>query len=924
MGLSQGVRLGPYQIVARLGAGGMGTVYKATDTRLGRTVAIKVLADHAANDPQRRLRFEQEARAVSALNHPNICVLYDVGREIPTGGLAGDGSPLTESEPVQFLVMEHVEGETLSKRLREGGVSFDQALEIGAQVADALAKAHRHGIIHRDLKPGNIMLARAGAGVHVKLLDFGLAKLRQTPDPDLVSTHSKHEPDTRPGAVLGTLPYMPPEQLEGRSTDARADIFALGCVLYEMLTGRRAFGGDSEASVISAIMAHEPAPLATLQPATPAALDHLIRRCLQKDPDQRAESAHDLAEELRWLREAYRTTSDGAGHPKRRATDPASGAGQMVPGDSTARPSRRGRRWPLALGVIAVAILSYGIPAYLRNWWPWSGEPFRNAQLQEVTAQSGLQAEPAVSPDGSLIAYVSADNGTPHIWLMEAKTRFKKQLTFGAAFDHDPTWDRDGSVIFFTRYETADPSVWSVPRLASRGDEAKLELADAAQPAVSPEGDRLAFVREVEPAGESRVFVAPLTGRSKAQQITFDEEDYGLWSHSHPSWSPDGLSLCYAAQHALWKVSVDKRGATRLTSDNESATDPVWSPDGKSIYYTSSRDGTTALWTVPAAGGTPRRVTSGGGPERQPSISRNGMVLAYSNDRGDLDIVVQKLSTGEQSLLFDSERLEFMPRFMPDGTSVLFLSAPANNRIELWVKSLATGSNPGDAHRLVDLSGKEVVHPAPSRTGRWIACYRVIDDMRDIWVVSRDGSSVTQVTRDVAPDIQPAWSPDETHIAFSSKRNGRDHIWTVPMADGTVDGPEVRVTRGEGRKLAPEWSPDSQWIAYVDEPRTRDADVWVVRADGIGDARRVTSGARASRIRWVQPDRMVVSGTWGERSLSLRFVNPKTGESTPLARPVILGEDPSACDFDIDVEKDMVVFARRKGDGHLWTYTKQR
>ena len=225
-------------------------------------------------------------------------------------------------------------------------MSFDQALDIGAQVADALAKAHRHGVIHRDLKPGNIMLTRSGAGVHAKLLDFGLAKLRQAPDPDFVSTHSKHEPDTRPGAVLGTLPYMPPEQLEGRPTDARADIFALGCVLYEMLTGRRAFRGDSEASVISAIMAHEPAPLATLQPATPAALDHLISRCLQKDPDQRAESAHDLADELRWLREAYRTGTNDNSHPSAGRRIPRAAPDGPVRGPLTAA-TRRDRRLAL-------------------------------------------------------------------------------------------------------------------------------------------------------------------------------------------------------------------------------------------------------------------------------------------------------------------------------------------------------------------------------------------------------------------------------------------------------------------------------------------------------------------------------------------------------------------------------------------------
>ncbi len=243
MSLASGTRLGPYEIRSAIGAGGMGEVYKARDTRLGRTVAIKVLPGHLAADPERLRRFEQEARAVSALNHPHICVLHDVGSQ--------DG--------VAFLVMEHLDGQTLAHRLRKGAMPLDEVLECGAQIADALAAAHRQGIVHRDLKPGNIMLTKAG----VKLLDFGLAKLRPkmaAPGAGL-SALSTQAPATTPGAVMGTVPYMAPEQLEGKEADARTDLFAFGCVLYEMLTGRRAFAGETEASVISAIMTGQPPPL---------------------------------------------------------------------------------------------------------------------------------------------------------------------------------------------------------------------------------------------------------------------------------------------------------------------------------------------------------------------------------------------------------------------------------------------------------------------------------------------------------------------------------------------------------------------------------------------------------------------------------------------------------------------------------------
>jgi Tol biopolymer transport system component/serine/threonine protein kinase len=921
VGLSQGVRLGPYQIVAPLGAGGMGAVYKATDTRLGRTVAIKVVADCGSNDPQRQRRFEQEARAVSALSHPNICVLYDVGCETPAGGHPSAEDPPTPSGPLQFLVMEYLEGETLSKRLRGDGVSFDEALEIGAQVADALAVAHRHGIIHRDLKPGNIMLTRSGSGIHARLLDFGLAKLRPTPTSDLESTHSKHEPDTRPGAVLGTLPYMAPEQLEGKATDARSDIFALGCVLYEMLTGRRAFRGDSEASVISAIMGHEPEPLATLQPATPAALDHLVRRCLQKDLEHRSESAHDLAEELRWLREAYRTTRNSDGHPWRRATDPVSGFGERPAVVTTPPAPRRGRRVALAFSLVAVAVVSYAVTAYLRGWWPWSGDPFRNAVLLQVTAEEGLQAEPALSPDGTLIAYVSVpqDGGTAHIWLTEANGTARTPLTSGPEPGHDPAWSHDGSAVLFTRHGGARRGIWKVPRL---GGNATKVVDNAAQPAVSPDGSRLAFVREVSPSGETRVHVAPLKDVSQARRVTSGQD--GLWDHTHPSWSPDGHWLCYAAQHALWKVSVDRGGATRLTSDNESATDPVWSEDGRWVYFTSTREGTTALWKVAANGGTPRRVRSASGSERQPSISGNGERLAFSTDAANLDVVLQTISTGAQQTLAGTAVQELMPRFSPDGQAVVFVSGQTTSRNDLWVQPLDGGRASGQPRPLTNHQEGEVDHPAVSADGRWVAYYHVVNGKRDIWVVPLSGGPSERITTDPASDIEPAWSHDGKQLAFASDRGGGFHIRTVPIADGRAAGREVQVTPSGAYAIAPEWSPTDEWIAYVGGPTTADAEVWVTGADGSGRPQRVTTKAGAFRARWPQKDQMVVGGRWGESTLSLRLVAVATGAPTHLVRPVVLGDNPSDCDFDIDLDSGLVVFAARTSQGTIWTLTKRR
>src|SRR6201982_1336848 len=288
MAISPGVRLGPYEILDALGAGGMGEVYRARDTRLGRDVAVKILPAEFSADPVRKQRFEREAKTISSLNHPHICVLHMLGSQ--------DG--------ISYLVMECVEGETLAKRLEKGPLPLEQVLKYGMQIADALDKAHRSGVVHRDLKPGNIMLTATGA----KLLDFGLAKptasAALTSVATLTAAETQSSPMTEQGAIVGTFQYMSPEQGEGKELDGRSDIFSLGAVLYEMLTGQRAFQGKSQLSVASAILEKEPSPITVVKPTTPLALDHAIKKCLAKIPDERWQSGSDVAGELKWIGES--------------------------------------------------------------------------------------------------------------------------------------------------------------------------------------------------------------------------------------------------------------------------------------------------------------------------------------------------------------------------------------------------------------------------------------------------------------------------------------------------------------------------------------------------------------------------------------------------------------------------------------------
>jgi len=322
MAISPGRHLGPYEILSAIGAGGMGEVYKARDTRLDRTVAIKILPTHLAERAELRERFEREAKTIASLNHPHICTLYDTGHQ----------------DDIDFLVMEYIEGETLAQRLLKGALPIQQVLQYAIEIADALDKAHRKGITHRDLKPGNIMLTKSGT----KLLDFGLAKLAQEAAPVTSASQlpTLKSAITSEGTILGTLQYMAPEQVEAKEVDARTDIFAFGAVVYEMATGKKAFEGKSSASVMAKIMETEPPPISSLQPMTPPALDRVIKTCLAKDPDERWQTAGDLCRELKWIAE--------------------SGASAAVAVAATAERVRTLRGWAFVAGLVSTEIVAAG------------------------------------------------------------------------------------------------------------------------------------------------------------------------------------------------------------------------------------------------------------------------------------------------------------------------------------------------------------------------------------------------------------------------------------------------------------------------------------------------------------------------------------------------------------------------------------
>src|SRR5579864_8339182 len=380
MALTSGTKLGPYEIVALQGAGGMGEVYSARDTRLNRLVAIKVLPAHLSQSSEAKERFDREARAISSLNHPNICHLYDVGQQ--------DGT--------SYLVMEYLEGETLADHLLKGPLPFDQALKVGAEICEGLEKAHCKGVAHRDLKPSNIMLTKTGA----KLMDFGLAKPAAAigAGSSSASLATMSKPLTVEGTILGTFQYMSPEQLEGMDADVRSDIFSLGAVLYEMITGKRAFEGKTTASTIAAILAAEPKPISTVQPMSPPALERVVKACLEKDPDERMQRAHDVKLQLKWIAEGgFEVASLSA---------------------STVRAAPRFHTLIISLGTLLLGALIASLAA-----WNLKPEPPRPVTRTVITLPPGQRLagldQPAValSPDGTHLAYVAIQAGTQQLYV---------------------------------------------------------------------------------------------------------------------------------------------------------------------------------------------------------------------------------------------------------------------------------------------------------------------------------------------------------------------------------------------------------------------------------------------------------------------------------------------------------------------------
>ena len=770
MALTSGARLGPYEIVCPLGAGGMGEVYRARDTRLERTVAIKILPAQFSSDPLRKQRFEREAKTISSLNHPNICVLFDVGHQ--------DGT--------DYLVMECVEGDTLAKRLEKGPLALDQVLKFGAQIADGLDKAHRSGVVHRDLKPGNIMLTPTCA----KLLDFGLAKpaapLANTIT--LTAAVTQSTPMTEQGAIVGTFQYMSPEQIEGKELDGRSDIFSLGAVLYEMLTGQRAFPGKSQLSVASAILEKEASPISSIKPMTPPALDHAIKKCLAKVPDERWQSASDLASELKWI---------------------AEGGSQVTSGTGDAAKKIRARwRGALLWGVVSVLLATITGLAI----WNLKPSPFPPLVSRTVITLppgqrlAGLdQPAVALAPDGLHLAYVAVQGGIQQIYLRAMDSLEARPIpgTEGATapfFSPDCQW-----LGFFAGNKLKKVSM-SGGAVQTLGDAAFSGGASWSR------GGMIAFA----PAWAS-VLRQVSDGGGAPQLLTRFEK--GEINHRWPEFLPGGKAVLFAAAEASFdwtnaQVAVQADGTGERRNLIQGATYPRYSPSGHLLY--AQGGGLMAVpfdpqrlevmgAAVPVVEGVLLSRNTGAA---QYSFSGNGsLVYVTGGVQEDRRRLVWVNRNGAEQPVAAPARAFMFVRLSPDARRVA--ASIAEQDVQVWLHDLSR-----ETLTRFTFEGNRNLNSVWTPDGKRIAfnSNKEGPPQRIFWQLADGSGGLERLANGEYAQVPMSWSPDGKLLAFmeNNPTTGYD-IWVLRLADRKAQ-PFLRTPFNES---VPRFSPDGHWLAYI-------------------------------------------------------------------------------------------------------------
>jgi Tol biopolymer transport system component len=753
-----GKHIGHYLVISCIGRGGMGEVFLAQDTSLGRKVALKLLRSDFTSNEERLRRFQQEARAASALNHPNILTIHEIGQ---------DG-------PLQFMASEYVEGETLRQHISRARMTPAQALDVAVQVASALAAAHQAGIIHRDIKPENIMLRSDG---YIKVLDFGLAKLI---DPQKIHTAAPTLPqvETEQGVVMGTFSYMSPEQARGLAVDARTDIWSLGVMLYEMVAGRQPFEGETASDVMSLILQKEPLPLVHAWPEVPAELERLVRKALHKDKEERYQTVKDLQIDLKNLRkelelsaEIERSVAPVSGRPSSRGQSTAAIAHSTSSAEYIVTEIKQ-HKLATALVLGAVIMVSAGVLYLFSRRSPLPKQAaLLNTTFTQLTDQAGPEYFPSLSPDGKSFVYAAYASGNWDIYLQRVGGKNPINLTKDSpADDTQPAFSPDGEHIAF-RSEREGGGIFV---MGATGESVKRLTDFGYNPAWSPDGKEIASADEgiIEPSSRvkaSRLWAVNVATGEKRLITNIDAVQ--------PNWSPHGYRIAYQGrrnevQRDIWTIPAEGGDPVEVTNDPAMDWDAVWSPDGNYLYFVSDRGGSMNLWRVAIEEktgkvlGSAQAVTTPSPYVAHLSFSSDGRHLAYANmvRTGNLQQVsfdpVRETVVGQPVRVTQSSRVAFVPNISSDG--------------------------------------------------EWLTFDTQTDKQEDIFVVRRDGSGLRQLTDDSYKDRAPRWSPNGKRVVFFSDRTGNWEIWMI-NADGSG---LQQVTYTGGTAIGPIWSPDGTRLIY--------------------------------------------------------------------------------------------------------------
>ncbi|HET9951320.1 MAG TPA: protein kinase [Candidatus Eisenbacteria bacterium] len=805
MTLVPGTRLGAYEILAPIGAGGMGEVFKARDTRLDRVVAIKILQGHLSVSPETRQRFEREARVISSLNHPNICTLFDIGHQ--------DG--------MDYLVMEYLEGDSLADRLAKGPLSLQELLKAGTEVADALDRAHRQGLVHRDLKPGNIMLTKAGA----KLLDFGLARATGLAPSagSMTASPTMSRPLTAEGTIVGTFQYMAPEQLEGKEADPRSDLFSFGAVLYEMATGRHAFEGKSQASLIASILKETPQPISSVSNVSPPALDKIVMRCLEKDPEDRYQTARDVLLELKWV------------------ADAGSRAGIPAP-VAAKRKSRELLAWRL-VALATTAALLFGVNGIVNR--PKPAKPIEF--LAPVPAGIVFIDTPKISPDGSTIAFSASDTtGAQRLWIRRLESLDSTPLTNTETAGR-PCWSPDGKFLAFMsdgklkkvavdggppqtvcESKSRGDASWSrkgiilydgspqdsimrvnagggTPSPATRIDRKNGETGSA-WPSFLPDGRHFLFLGLTAKPDESYLKVGDI---ESDKVVTLQKGNFSRIEYVAPGY------IIYARERALLAQPFDA-GSLKMKGDPFPIVDDVAAGGGTSSNADFSTSRSTLIFRGGAAGGLTqvfvldrdgRDVRTIGDPMNvyNVSLSPDGQRLATSRGNANVDLWITDIARGVSSRFTFDPAQDFTPVWSPDGKRIAF-NSDRSGREAIYIKD----SDGVQAESLLVAHELRLGVADWSRDGRYLACL-LAGKEGGVYVIDLQGDRALRPVV-VTPFLEgdPRFSPDGRWILYSNDESGRREVYIQSIQAGSG---KWQVSTDGGRD--PRWSRDGKEIFFL-------------------------------------------------------------------------------------------------------------